>query len=75
MAPSDVDQIYATVSAFGGGYRAGVTSDVTHIVTRKVEASLNSRSESPILTFLVQQTHFNTIDTTKLGMMFVHPQW
>lgn len=39
MSASDVDQIYSTVSAFGGGYRAGVTQDVTHIVARRVEVS------------------------------------
>ncbi|KAJ9093723.1 hypothetical protein QFC21_006319 [Naganishia friedmannii] len=58
ISESDVEQISATVGSFGGSYRQGVTQDVTHIITRKVEAS-----------------HFNTIDITKLGMFFVHPQW
>ncbi|KAJ9123065.1 hypothetical protein QFC22_001254 [Naganishia vaughanmartiniae] len=37
ISESDVEQISATVGSFGGSYRQGVTQDVTHIITRKVE--------------------------------------
>jgi hypothetical protein len=46
ISESDVEQISATVGAFGGSYRQGVTQDVTHIITRKVEVCLPGKQAS-----------------------------